>query len=51
MKTAIGCRVSTERQEQDGTILFFGNLDDFVTASEAAENPDLAFWDTEMLCQ
>jgi hypothetical protein len=27
------------------------NLDDFVPASEAAENPDLALGDAEMLCQ
>ena len=33
------------------SLLLFGNLDDFVPASKAAENPDLALGDAEMLCQ
>ncbi len=33
------------------TALLLHNLDDFVLAPEAAENPDLALRDTEMLCQ
>jgi hypothetical protein len=32
-------------------LLFLCNLDDFVPASGAAENPDLAFGNTEMLRQ
>jgi len=33
------------------SLLFFRNLDDFIPASEAAENPHLASGDMEMLCQ
>jgi len=33
------------------TALLLHNLDDFVLALGAAENPDLALRDTEMLCQ
>jgi hypothetical protein len=31
--------------------LLFRNLNDFVSAPEAAENPDLALGNAEMLCQ
>lgn len=51
MRSAIYCRVSIEGQELDGASLFFGNLDDFVPAPKATENPDLALGDAEMLCQ
>jgi hypothetical protein len=33
------------------SLLLFDNLDDFVPASEATENPDLTFGNAEMLCQ